>query len=278
MMAAPAMQADKLKDPKSIAEGAILFAPICGTGYCHGTGGSGGGAPRIRGKGLDANDLFRAISNGVGGTPMPAFKSTYSEEQIWKLVAFVMSPPGAEGNITNPPAPSTPSSIPSPAAVVNSPIVGDGQAGKNIFFDSAQPKSCQSCHSFDGVGASIGPDLSAVATRTPRELFFGIVLPRDKVEPRYLSTRLTLADGDKLIGLVKQDREDAIELYDLTELPAVLRTVQKKNIVKRESLNESPMPRDYSSLYTMKQLLDLVTYLKSTDPKFKTPVVLKDLF
>ena len=105
-----------------------------------------------------------------------------------------------------------------------------------------------------------------------------IVLPRDKIETRYLSTRLTLADGEKLVGLVKAEREDAIELYDVTELPAVLRTVQKKNIVKRESLNESPMPRDYSSLYTMKQLLDLVTYLKSTDPKAKTPVVLKDLF
>ena len=276
--AATVIQGDKLKDQKSIAEGATLFAPICGTGYCHGTGGSGGGAPRIRGKGLEANDIFKAIRNGVGGTPMPAFKSTYSEEQIWKLVAFVMSPPGAEGNVTIQPATSIPPPIPAPAKVANSPIVGDGQAGKNIFFDSTQPKSCQACHAVDGVGASIGPDLSAVATRAPKELFLSIILPHDKVEPRYLSTRLTLADGDKLVGLAKQEREDEVELYDVTELPAVLRTVQKKNIVKRESLNESPMPRDYSSIYTMKQLLDLVTYLKSTDPKSKSPVALKDLF
>src|SRR5258706_9039632 len=88
---APALiiQGDKLKDPKSIADGAVLFAPTCGTGYCHGTAGSGGGAPRIRGgRGLDANEVFKIVRNGVGGTAMPAFKSTYSEEQIWKLVAF----------------------------------------------------------------------------------------------------------------------------------------------------------------------------------------------
>lgn len=274
---APIIQADKLKDPQSIAEGARIFAPICGTGYCHGTGGSGGGAPRIRGKGLPADEIFKVIKNGVGGTAMPAFKSAYSEDQIWKLVAFVMSPPGAEGNATTQPVLSTPPSTPAPPpTVVNAPIVGDGQAGKNIFFDGAQPKSCQSCHAFDGIGASIGPDLSKVGTRAPKELFLSIVLPHDKVEARYASMRLTLADGDKLVGIVKRENESEIELYDLTELPAVLRTVQKKNVVKTELLNESPMPRDYASIYTIKQLLDLVTYLKSADTK--SPIALKDLF
>ena len=270
----PIKQGDKLKDPKSIADGAILFAPICGTGYCHGTGGSGGGAPRIRGRGLEANDVFKVISNGVGGSAMPSFKSVYTEEQIWKLVAFVMSPP--ETVITTKLQMSPEISVPS--RVASPPAVGDGEAGKNIFYDSAQPKSCQSCHAFDGVGSAIGPDLSKVATRSPRELLLGIVLPHDKVEARYASIRLTLSDGDKVVGLVKQESESEIEVYDLTELPAVLRTVQKKNVAKRESLNESPMPRDYANIYTMKQLLDLVTYLKSADAKVKSPITLKDLF
>src|SRR5260370_40236315 len=43
---------DRLKDPKFVAEGASLFAPVCGNAYCHGAGGKGGGAPRLRGKGL----------------------------------------------------------------------------------------------------------------------------------------------------------------------------------------------------------------------------------
>ena len=273
---APTIQGDKLKDQKSIADGAILFAPICGTGYCHGTGGSGGGAPRIRGKAIEANEAFKIISYGVGGTAMPSFKAAYSEEQIWKLVAFVMSPPGSEGTPELPP-PASPLTKVAPPTIANAATIGDGLAGKSIFFDSAQPKSCQSCHAFDGIGSKIGPDLSRVGTRPPRDLLLSIVLPHDKVEARYASIRLTLSDGDKIVGIVKQETESEIELYDLTELPAVLRTVQKTRIANRESLNESPMPRDYASIYTMKQLLDLVAYLKSADPKSK-PITLKDLF
>ena len=36
------------------------------------------------------------------------------------------------------------------------------------------------------------------------------------------------------------------------------------------------MPKDYASVYTVKQLLDLVTFLKSSESK--SPVTLKDLF
>lgn len=39
---------------------------------------------------------------------------------------------------------------------------------------------------------------------------------------------------------------------------------------------ESAMPKDYASIYTIKQLLDLVTFLKSSESK--SPVTLKDLF
>src|SRR5512144_1586373 len=80
-----------LTDPQFIAEGARLFATSCGNAYCHGTGGGGGGAPRLRGKGLESSYLFKSISNGIPGTAMPSFKSELSEEQVWKLIAFIMS-------------------------------------------------------------------------------------------------------------------------------------------------------------------------------------------
>src|SRR5262245_6037157 len=79
---------DKLNDPKFIAEGARLFSTSCANAYCHGVGGKGGGAPRLRGKGLEPSFLFKSISNGIGGTGMLSFKSELSEEQIWKIIAF----------------------------------------------------------------------------------------------------------------------------------------------------------------------------------------------
>src|SRR5436190_24355374 len=67
-------QTEKLKDPQFIADGARTFATSCGNAYCHGTGGVGGGAPRLRGRGLEAAYLFKTISNGIPGTSMLSFK------------------------------------------------------------------------------------------------------------------------------------------------------------------------------------------------------------
>lgn len=273
-------QTDKLNDPQFIAEGARLFAPSCGNAYCHGSGGVGGGAPRLRGKSFEAPYLFKTISNGVSGTAMLSFKGEFSQEQIWKLVAFVMSD-GKPAPDTRPEASdadkqSLRATLESAESTATASSTGSAQAGRFLFFDSNQSKSCHRCHSFQGEGTPIGPDLSKVGNRSARELFASIALPRDvKKDTRYSTLKLTLRSGDKVVGIKTEEDGESIRVYDTTELPAVLRTIQKTDIVKLESANESVMPKDYASLYTMKQFLDLVTFLKSTDSK--SPVALKDL-
>ncbi|MEK6321411.1 MAG: c-type cytochrome [Acidobacteriota bacterium] len=275
---------EKLKDPQFIAEGAKLFAPSCGNAYCHGTGGVGGGAPRVLGKGLDSAYLFKTISNGIPGTGMLSFESELSEEKIWKLVAFIMSDPKtgtakSDAPVADKPAsPSLPVVAKSPDAIAGLSMAGDVRAGKALFFDSAQAKSCHSCHSFAGEGTPIAPDLSKLGTRSARELFLNVILPNENKDSRYWTISLTLRNGDKIIGVKKEEDAESIRVYDTTELPAVLRTVQKAHVAKAESSSDSVMPKDYAATYTMKQLLDLVTFLKSSDPKTKAGVTLKDLF
>ena len=79
------------------------------------------------------------------------------------------------------------------------------------------------------------------------------------------------------MGVKKEEDAESIRVYDTTELPAVLRTVQKADVSKVEYANESVMPKDYASAYTMKQLLDIVTFLKSS-AQSNSIVTLKDLF
>ncbi|HZM87684.1 MAG TPA: c-type cytochrome [Blastocatellia bacterium] len=267
---------DKLKDPRFVAEGATLFATTCGNAYCHGTGGNGGGAPRLRGKGLEAGYVFKAVSNGLSGTSMPGFKSELSEEQIWKLVAFILSDAKTGAGSTSDRLPETASATPpfNPAES-NAPFVGNTQAGKTLFFDSSKPKSCHACHSFNGEGTPIGPDLSAGAAKSPRALFLSIILPRELKSPQYATITVSLRNGEKIVGVKKEEDAESLRVYDTVELPAVLRTVQKTNISKIENSGQSVMPTDYASAYTMKQLLDLVAFLKSSDSK--SPVTLKDL-
>lgn len=272
---------DKLSDPQFIAEGAKLFATNCGNAYCHGTGGLGGGAPQLRDRGIPPSYAFKAISNGISGTPMPQFKSVISEEQIWKVVAFILSDAKAApssslgtGASPSPIRSSPPVKVPEERSTAS---VGDEQAGKALFFDSSRSKNCSACHAFNGEGTAIGPDLSTVAAnKSARDLFLGIILSRDVKESQYATITVSLRSGDKITGIKKEEDAESIKVFDTTELPAVLRTVQKENISKIESVKDSVMPTDYASSYTIKQLLDIVTFLKSSQTKSR--VTLKDLF
>src|SRR5262249_31107048 len=81
----------KLRDKQFIIEGAGLLAPTCGTAYCHGAGGCGGGAPTLLEGGLDPDYISKTIPNGVPGTPMIPFKRQYSEDRIGKIPAYLFS-------------------------------------------------------------------------------------------------------------------------------------------------------------------------------------------
>jgi mono/diheme cytochrome c family protein len=92
---------------KHAEAGAEVFRQTCFT--CHGVDGKGHGPASKALKDAWGNaitpadltqphksgslptDLFRTISLGLDGTPMVGFRGTYSDEQIWNLVAFVFS-------------------------------------------------------------------------------------------------------------------------------------------------------------------------------------------
>jgi len=280
--AGAAQTSDRLSDPQFIAEGAKLFAPNCGNAYCHGTGGLGGGAPQLRDRGIEPAYAFKSISNGLPGTPMPAFQSVLSDEQIWKLVAFIVSDgktlPGSSPAAVAGSSPSGSSPrINASETGLPASSVGDAQAGKALFFDSSRPKRCSACHLFNAEGTAIGPDLSAAAAHnSARDLFLSIIFSRDVKQSQYATITVSLRNGDKIIGVKKEEDAESVRVFDTTELPAVLRTVQKENISKIEYAKESVMPADYASSYTIKQLLDLVTFLKSSQSKSR--VTLNDLF
>jgi cytochrome c oxidase cbb3-type subunit 3 len=77
-----------LDDPEAVSEGAKRFSSSC-TGYCHGREGRVSRAPKLRGKTYEPNYLYARIANGV--PPMPAFQTVLPPEEIWKLVAYIMS-------------------------------------------------------------------------------------------------------------------------------------------------------------------------------------------
>jgi putative heme-binding domain-containing protein len=266
----------KLKDPQFIAEGAKLFANACSNSYCHGAGGGGGVGPRLRGKPLSANYTFDITSKGIPGTSMISFKSELSEEQIWRVVAFVLSDPKTNSAGEPPTADLSSGSSRPREPATDSLVVGSVQAGKDLFFDSAQSKRCAACHSFAGKGTTIGPDLSKSGIKSARELFKSIILPQGAINSRYAKLTITLQNGDKIVGVRKEEDAQSIRIYDTGVLPAVLRTIRRSDIVRIDASTESVMPKDYASFFSIRQLLDLVAFLKSVNSD--SPVTLQDVF
>jgi mono/diheme cytochrome c family protein len=85
-------EAAQLKDPAWIAAGRAKFVPTCA--YCHGQeGDSGKNRPFRERIDWDAEVIFDVISNGRkrGANVMPAWGDSISEEERWKIVAYIKS-------------------------------------------------------------------------------------------------------------------------------------------------------------------------------------------
>lgn len=82
-----------LTDAETIRQGERDFNGLC-AGYCHGTGGTAKRGPALRNRPeLDEYRLYTVIRNGRrrGGNPMPPWKDLLSDEEIWTIVAYIVS-------------------------------------------------------------------------------------------------------------------------------------------------------------------------------------------
>jgi mono/diheme cytochrome c family protein len=81
-----------LKDPTVIAQGQTLFNQRC-AGRCHGVDGADGfDGPILRGRTyLDPAFVFATLMTGRPGSAMPPWNGRLSDDDLWKVIAFVAS-------------------------------------------------------------------------------------------------------------------------------------------------------------------------------------------
>ncbi len=94
-------------------------------------------------------DLFWIVENGIAYTGMPSWKSSISATDTWKLAHFIHSLQAR--NVQTPPAP--PDSVQQKAGLITD--------GKTLY----RQEGCFTCHTLDGQGGQIGPDLTIEGTR-----------------------------------------------------------------------------------------------------------------
>ncbi len=279
-----AQQEPAANSAANIEAGRRIFTGSCSMGYCHGLGGVGGGGPKLAGRKFSVKYLTMVISDGVPETTMPGFKSNLSQEQLGNLIIYVQSLASSTANESNQPAvqehlPTSGQKAEATTEIVAAPksiaftstavtkedleLMGDAASGRNLFFNSSSATSCSVCHSINGRGGKLAPDLADIAAKPAKDILQSITDPNAGVDEKFATLALTLKDGRSFTGVKRDEDAISLRLYDTSSLPPISRSFLKAEIAKTEKLKTSAMPSDYATKYQRKQLLDLIGFLKT---------------
>jgi putative heme-binding domain-containing protein len=235
--------------------GARLFGTACRV--CHGEAAIGGVAPALIGARFTAAFVEQVVADGRLGTMMPGFRKTLTPAEIVDVSRYVaaLQTRFAGGGA----------------------LRGDPAAGEATFFMRGT-HSCRGCHSIKGRGGKVGPDLATrLAGDTPREIFQKIVVvPHRATDAAYVTTKLTLTTGEVLTGIRAGETDDAVRFYDTSSLPPTLRTIPRDQVAAAARHAASVMPNDYASRLSLKQLLDIVAFLRASQAG-AAPVTITDI-
>jgi putative heme-binding domain-containing protein len=127
---------------------------------------------------------------------------------------------------------------------------------------------CQACHTMNGVGGAIGPDLTQIGTRSGRgNILESIYLPSDAISDQYAATLLTLTDGKKVMGRVVSEDDDAVQLNQNPYAPDQRISISKADITNRENSSVSIMPARLLNRLNEQEVMDIMAFLLSAgDP------------
>ncbi len=254
-----------------LADGPTLFKLNCSSSYCHGEQGRGGGAPSLRGSVFELSRVGRVIGSGIPGTAMPAFGSRFSSLEMESLIAYtreISRLPLDETNATSTPQPiPTPSSGSAPGLGERLPVEEVGRptemaVGRDLFFDATAIGNCRVCHTFQGQGGKVGPDLSRIGTLSEAEIRESIVNPSAKIVPGYETLQIVMRNGLTFVGVRRDETDERLRLFDTSTMPPISRSIQKAEIVSRDMVAGSAMRVEPGLRVNEVQLRALVAFLR----------------
>jgi putative membrane-bound dehydrogenase-like protein len=137
---------------------------------------------------------------------------------------------------------------------------GDPKRGRELYLNT-KLLACATCHRMEGVGGSVGPDLTRIwDTQTLDKLLESIVDPSKEIKEGFQTYRLATADGQILMGL--KIKEDAKEVT-IREANGRDTRVSKEEIDSLAPTKLSLMPDNVVAQISYDQFIDLLAFLKS---------------
>jgi putative heme-binding domain-containing protein len=131
---------------------------------------------------------------------------------------------------------------------------GNPARGANLFA-----QNCGLCHSLDGVGTPLGPDLGALSDRSAQALLVAILDPNRAINPEYANYLVQTRDGRYLTGVVRDESTGSLRLLSLGGSEVEL---MRSNVLEIRDLGASMMPTGFESALSVADMADLIAYLQ----------------
>jgi quinoprotein glucose dehydrogenase len=143
-------------------------------------------------------------------------------------------------------------------------VGGQAARGREVFWNNPTVQ-CLRCHKVGTEGGIVGPNLTDIGRRFPREyLLESVVNPNARISAGFESAVVTLKNGETHAGTVKREdeRELVLEVTDGETGQTQILTLLKAEVSQRER-GLSAMPEGLAEQLTPFELRDLVEYLSS---------------
>lgn len=145
------------------------------------------------------------------------------------------------------------------------PLMAD-LSGRDLVKGKAMYSAtlCLSCHTMQGEGGIIGPDLTQLGTRfTAKDILESTINPNDVISEQYHSTIFELKAGGSVVGrLIDED----VTNYFVSQnpfAPETIRTVAKNTVANTKNSDVSIMLPGMINRLNEEELKDLMAYLIS---------------
>jgi putative heme-binding domain-containing protein len=139
------------------------------------------------------------------------------------------------------------------------PVQSSTSLGAQVF-----KQNCAICHSLDGEGATIGPQLDGVGGRGLERLVEDILDPSRNVDPAFRVTLLTLKNGDVESGLIRREEGETVVVADSSGKE---HSLPKNEVTERRPSQLSLMPDNFSQVITTNDFNHLLAFLLSKNAK-----------
>jgi putative heme-binding domain-containing protein len=144
------------------------------------------------------------------------------------------------------------------------------EMGKRVFSMTR----CHVCHSVNGNGVKLAPDLTEVAKKYKGiKLLEQVIAPSTELNEKFRTYQFLMRDGRVIAGTIFKDEPDAYQVIPNLLNPRLLLVVPKNQVDEKLPSKISSMPESLLNGLTREQILDLMAYLqaggKAEDPVFK---------